>query len=71
MDEHQVENQDDAAFFLSNDVILEYHGFPLVHRRDIGGDNVFFLLINEKWYQLDVTEVKDQELIEKLEALVQ
>jgi hypothetical protein len=69
MDEHEVHCADDAAFFLANDVILEYHGFPIVQRADIGGANVVFILINEDWYRLDVSAVTDDDLIIRLEAL--
>jgi hypothetical protein len=69
MNEHEVGDAKDAAFFVANEVVNEYHAFPVVQRADIGGANVMFILINQTWYKFEVKKVMDPELVMKLEAL--
>ena len=66
--EHQVEDAADAAFFVANEVINEYHAFPVVQRADLG-KYCMYMLINEKWYQVSFANVIDPDDIEKLEEL--
>jgi hypothetical protein len=69
MQEHEVKDAKDAAFFFANEVVNEYHSFPVVQRADIGGANVLFILINQWWYKFEVKKVMDPELVTKLEEL--
>jgi hypothetical protein len=69
MNEHEVNTASDAAFFMANEVVNEYHSFPVVQRADIGGKNVMFILINQTWYKFEIKKVMDPELVMKLEAL--
>ena len=69
MNEAEVETASDAAFFVANDVVNEYHAFPVVQRADVGGGNVLFINLNGEWYQFDVTKVASQKNIARLEEL--
>ena len=69
MQEHEVDNERDAAFFVANEVVNEYHAFPVVQRADIGGAKCLFILINQVWYKFEVNKVMDPELVMKLEEL--
>jgi hypothetical protein len=69
MQEFEVENSHDAAFFIANDVVNEYHEFPVVQRADIGGANCLFILINDKWFKVELNMVSDPDLLMKLEEL--
>jgi len=68
MQEHEVEDVKDATFFMANEVVNEYHSFPVVQRADYGADNMFIML-NEKWYSFRVNEIRDPILISQLEGL--
>jgi hypothetical protein len=54
---------------MANEVVNEYHSFPVVQRADIGGANFMFILINQVWYKFEIKKVMDPELVMKLEAL--
>jgi len=69
MDESEVESAADAAYYLANEVIHEYHGMPLVHRADIGGARVIYLELNGHWYMFEASKVLDANTIENLETL--
>lgn len=69
MNEYEVRDAKDAAFFLANEVVNEYHSFPVVQRADIGGANVLFILLDQTWYEFKASKVMDAELVMKLEAL--
>ena len=69
MNEHEVKDAKDAAFFVAGEVINEYHSFPVVHRADVGGANQLFILINQTWYRFEAKKVMDPELVMKLEEL--
>jgi hypothetical protein len=68
MNEAEIETEADAAFFMANEVVNEYHGFPVVQRADFGQDK-FYILLNEKWYHFEAIEIKDVNMLERLEAL--
>jgi hypothetical protein len=69
MNEYEVKYAKDAAFFIANEVVNEYHSFPVVQRADIGGANCLFILINQVWYKFEAKKVMDPELVTKLEEL--
>lgn len=69
MNEHEVDNAIDAAFFMANEVVNEYHSFPVVNRADVGWSNSLFILLNGNWYRLDVSKVTNPVTLQKLEAL--
>ena len=69
MNEYEVNDAKDAAFFMANEVVNEYHNFPVVQRADIGGANVMYILINQWWYKFEIKKVMDPKIVMKLEAL--
>jgi hypothetical protein len=71
MDEHEVNGPADAAFFVANEVVNEYHSFPVVQRADIGGGNSMFMMINERWYQVSFTQVVGRRFLDRLDRLVE
>jgi hypothetical protein len=69
--EGEVRSAEDAAFFMANEVVNEYHSFPIVQRADIGGANCMFIQINGKWFQMSFGTVYGRRLIERLEGLAE
>jgi hypothetical protein len=69
MNEHEVSTASDATFFVANEVVNEYHAFPVVQRADIGGANFMFILITQTWFKFEVRKVIDPEVVMRLEAL--
>ena len=69
MNEYEVKDAKDAAFFLANEVVNEYHSFPVVQRADIGGANVMYILLDQTWYEFKAKKVMDPEVVMRLEAL--
>lgn len=69
MPEYEVRDSADAAFFVANEVVNEYHAFPVVQRADISGPDVMYMQINEIWFQVSFGEVLNPEVKDKLEAL--
>ena len=69
MNEAEVETQDQAAFFLATEVLNEYHGFPVIHRADVGGPNKVYIFLGNEWFEMNVTKVSIPRHIEKLEEL--
>lgn len=64
MNEAEVNGPEDAAFFLSNEVVNEYHSFPAVSR-----DNIMYINLNGEWYELITRKVASPDLIQKLEDM--
>jgi predicted lipid-binding transport protein (Tim44 family) len=71
MNEHEVDSPVDAAFFVANEVVNEYHSFPVVQRADIGGANCMYMRINEAWYKIEFSNVVSSRNVEKLERLAE
>jgi hypothetical protein len=69
MFEEEIENETGAMFFLANEVINEYHGFPVVCRADVGEGDSLFILLNGNWYSFRARRVYASKLIERLEEL--
>jgi hypothetical protein len=69
MHEYEIGGAVDAAFFLANEVVNEYHSFPVVNRADMSRAGMFILL-NEKWFLFEAKEVKDVNTITELENMV-
>ncbi len=69
MNQHEVEDAKDAAFYLANEVVNEYHSFDVVQRADIGGANVMYIMINQNWYKFEAKKVTDPKIVMRLEAL--
>lgn len=67
--EGEVETADEAAYFMANEVMNEYHQFPVVQRADIGGGNSMFIMINERWYQVAFTKVISRRFQDRLDRL--
>jgi hypothetical protein len=68
MHEGEVRDSKDAAFFMANEVVNEYHAFPVVQRADLGA-NRMFIMLNSTWYELNISQVRNPSAIMKLEAL--
>jgi hypothetical protein len=71
MNEAEVDSPEDAAFFMANEVVNEYHSFPVVQRADIGGGNSMFMMINEKWYQVSFSNVAGRRFMDRLDRLAE
>ena len=69
MNEAEVETTADAAFYVANEVVDEYHAIPCVQRADFG-INALFLNLNGKWFRFEVSEVVSPTEIDDLERLV-
>ena len=64
MDELEIRTPADAARYLANDVLHEYHGMPLVR-----GKNDLYILLNDRWFLFSATEVTDVPTITRLEEM--
>jgi len=69
MNEAEVETTGDAAFYVANEVVNEYHAIPCVQRADFG-INALFLNLNGRWFRYEVSEVVSPNEIDDLERLV-
>jgi hypothetical protein len=69
MTESEISNAPDAAFYIANEVINEYHGIPVVNRADIGSPSTLFLQLNGTWFRFEASEVTGPETIGYLEHL--
>ena len=68
MYENEVRNGRDAAFFLANEVINEYHAFPVVQRADLG-ENMLYIKLDTQWYRIAANRVLSGNTIQDLEEL--
>ena len=71
MIEGEVNTPDEAAYFMANEVVNEYHQFPVIQRADIGGGNSMFIMINERWYQMSFSPVIGRRFQDRLDRLVE
>jgi phage terminase Nu1 subunit (DNA packaging protein) len=69
MNEHEVKGAEDAAFFLANEVVNEYHAFPVVQRGDFG-KNMLYIKLDTQWYRITANKVISGNKIQQLEDLV-
>ena len=69
MYENEVEGPAEAAAFMANEVVNEYHAFPVVHSAALG-KHCMYMQINEIWFQVSFTEVIDPNDKAHLEVLV-
>jgi hypothetical protein len=69
MDEHEVEDSYQAAFFLANEVVNEYHSFPVVQRADVGGPDAMYIQINGNWFEFKATLITNVDTVAMLEDL--
>ena len=70
MNEGEVKNGEDAAFFLANEVINEYHAFPVVQRADLGA-NMLYIKLDTEWYRVTVNRVLSSNMLHRLENLAE
>jgi hypothetical protein len=70
MNEHEVKNGEDAAFFLANEVVNEYHAFPVVQRADLG-KNMLYIKLGTQWYRITTNRVLSGNTTQQLEDLIQ
>jgi hypothetical protein len=71
VDEHEVDTPEEAAFFMANEVVNEYHSFPVVQRADIAGANIMFIQINGRWFKAEFNYVGNRSRIDQLERLAE
>lgn len=68
MNEGEVRNGEDAAFFLANEVVNEYHAFPVVQRADLGA-NMLYIKLDTQWFRVTFNKVLSGNTIQRLEEL--
>jgi hypothetical protein len=68
VNEGEVRNGEDAAFFLANEVVNEYHAFPVVQRADLGA-NMLYIKLDTQWFRVTFNKVLSGNTIQRLEEL--